>query len=64
GEALSSHEGEEFIMVLSGKIELTYGKEKHMLEPGDSVYYNSLIPHKVSAADRPAEIFAMIYVPF
>jgi len=65
GEPLSAHEGEEFIMILSGRIELTYGKEKHMLEPGDSVYYNSLIPHKVSAADdRPAEIFAMIYVPF
>ncbi|MDR0309718.1 MAG: XRE family transcriptional regulator [Candidatus Methanoplasma sp.] len=65
GEELSSHEGEEFIMVLSGRIELTYGKDKHMLEPGDSMYYNSLIPHKVSAADdRQAEIFAMIYVPF
>ena len=65
GEELSSHEGEEFIMVLSGKIELTYGRERHMLEPGDSAYYNSLIPHKVSAADdRQAEIFAMIYVPF
>ncbi|MDR1954758.1 MAG: cupin domain-containing protein [Candidatus Methanoplasma sp.] len=65
GEDVSSHDGEEFIMVLSGKIELTYGKEKNMLGPGDSVYYNSLIPHKVSAADdRPAEIFAVIYVPF
>jgi transcriptional regulator with XRE-family HTH domain len=65
GEKTSSHEGEEFIMVLSGKIELTYGKEKHMLEPGDSVYYNSLVPHKVSAADnRPAEILAVIYAPF
>ncbi|MCL2317944.1 MAG: cupin domain-containing protein [Methanomassiliicoccaceae archaeon] len=65
GEPLSAHEGEEFIMVLTGRIELTYGKAKHLLGPGDSVYYNSLIPHKVSAADdRPAEIFAMIYVPF
>jgi len=65
GEKISSHEGEEFIMVLSGKIELTYGNDKHMLEPGDTVYYNSLIPHKVSAADdRPAEILAVIYVPF
>lgn len=65
GEDLSAHEGEEFIMVISGKIELTYGKETHMLEPGDTVYYNSLIPHKVSAADdRPAEILAVIYVPF
>ncbi|MCL2148895.1 MAG: cupin domain-containing protein [Methanomassiliicoccaceae archaeon] len=65
GEPLSSHEGEEFIMVISGGIELTYGREAHRLGPGDTVYYNSLIPHKVSAADgRPAEIFAMIYVPF
>jgi len=65
GESLSSHEGEEFIMVLSGKIEMTYGKEKYVLEKGDSTYYNSLIPHKISAADgSPAEIFAMVYVPF
>ena len=64
-QTISSHEGEEFIMVLYGKIELTYGKEKYVLEPGDSTYYNSLIPHMVSAADNcPAEIFAMIYVPF
>jgi quercetin dioxygenase-like cupin family protein len=65
GEQLSAHEGEEFIMVLSGKIELTYGKHSYTLGPGDTVYYNSLIPHKVSAAgDSPAEIFAMIYVPY
>lgn len=65
GEAESSHEGEEFIAVLSGRIELTYGKEKYILEPGDSTYYNSLVPHKVCAADdQPAEILAVIYVPF
>jgi len=64
-QTTSSHEGEEFIMVLSGKIELTYGKEKYLLGPGDSTYYNSLIPHMISAADdSPAEIFAVIYVPF
>jgi len=65
GEAASSHEGEEFIIVLSGKIELTYGKEKYVLEEGDSIYYNSLIPHKVCATGgSPAEIYAVIYVPF
>jgi len=64
-ETESSHEGEEFIVVLSGIIELTYGKDKYLLEPGDSTYYNSLVPHKVCAADdRPAEILAVIYVPF
>lgn len=65
GETESSHEGEEFIMVLSGRIELTYGREKYVLEAGDSTYYNSLIPHKLSALDdRPADIFAVVYVPF
>ncbi|MCL2509720.1 MAG: XRE family transcriptional regulator [Methanomassiliicoccaceae archaeon] len=64
-QTISSHEGEEFIMVLSGKIELTYGKEKFLLEKGDSTYYNSLVPHKVSAAEGcRAEIMAVIYVPF
>jgi len=64
-EAISSHEGEEFIVVLSGKIELTYGKEKYVLGQGDSTYYNSLVPHRVCAVgDCPAEIFAVVYVPF
>jgi transcriptional regulator with XRE-family HTH domain len=63
-ETESSHEGEEFIMVLSGKIEFTYGREKYVLEPGDSTYYNSLIPHRLCAIERPAESFAVVYVPF
>ena len=41
---LSSHEGEEFIVVVSGRIEVIYGKEVCVLSPGDSIYYNSVIP--------------------
>jgi len=62
-EELSSHEGEEFVIVISGNIKLKYGKEEHMLKAGDTLYYNSLVPHHLGSVDGPAEIFAVIYVP-
>lgn len=63
-KALSSHEGEEFIAVVSGSIEIIYGKETCILNAGDSVYYNSVVPHYVSCAgEEKAEIYAVIYIP-
>ena len=60
-----SHEGEELIIVVSGEVDLTYGKEKHRLQPGDSMYYNSVVPHDVRAAgNTPAAIYAVVYSPF
>jgi transcriptional regulator with XRE-family HTH domain len=61
---LSSHEGEEFIVVLSGRVALVHGRDRHELAPGDSVYFNSIVPHEVSAAgNAPAEIYAVLYFP-
>lgn len=57
----SSHEGEEFVAVVSGKIELQYGNDTHLLEAGDTMYYNSLVPHRLSAVDGDAQIYAVIY---
>ncbi|MCL2786068.1 MAG: XRE family transcriptional regulator [Methanomassiliicoccaceae archaeon] len=62
-EELSSHEGEEFVIVVSGEVKLVYGKEVHTLKAGDTVYYNSLVPHFLGSAGGPAEIFAIIYAP-
>ena len=63
--ALSSHEGEEFIYVLSGSISVSYGKERYILAEGDSIYYDSIVPHRVSAAGgSPARILAVVYAPF
>lgn len=63
-KTLSSHEGEEFIAVISGSIEVIYGNKIHVLNAGDSVYYNSIVPHYVSCAgEEKAEIHAVIYVP-
>lgn len=59
----SSHEGEEFIVVVSGKVIIKYGKEEQILEVGDSTYFNAVVPHYVGAVDGPAEIYAVIYTP-
>jgi quercetin dioxygenase-like cupin family protein/transcriptional regulator with XRE-family HTH domain len=60
----STHEGEEFIHVLSGKLNLEYGGESHVLSGGDSVYYDSIVPHRLSAGDeKPLRILAVIYTP-
>lgn len=61
---LSSHEGEEFIVVVSGEIEIRYGQDTYRLKPGDSVYYNSAVPHHVgTAGTETAQIYAVLYIP-
>ncbi len=61
----SSHEGEEFIYVLNGVIEIRYGKDIYTLSVGDSIYYDSVVDHNVHSADEsPAKILAVVYAPF
>jgi transcriptional regulator with XRE-family HTH domain len=61
---LSSHEGEEFIYVLSGSIEINYGKEVYVLHTGDSIYYDSIVSHNVHAFESElAKILAVVYTP-
>lgn len=62
---LSSHEGEEFIYVLEGEVEINYGKETYLLAKGDSIYLDSVVLHNVHAANNnPARILAVVYAPF
>jgi transcriptional regulator with XRE-family HTH domain len=60
---LSSHEGEEFIFVMEGSVEIDYGKDKISLARGDSIYYDSAVPHHVHS-NSPATILAVVYSPF
>jgi len=60
---LSSHEGEEFIFVLSGRIVVQYGQQRIELAAGDSIYYDSIVPHDLHAIQNSAKILAVIYAP-
>ena len=63
-EKLSAHEGEEFIFILEGEMEAILGTHKDVLYPGDCIYYDSTIPHKVQChRDLPTKILAVIWTP-
>ena len=62
---LSDHEGEEFIYVMEGQIEIVYGKETYVLNEGDSIFYDSIVKHHVHGAPgKSAKILAVVYIPF
>ena len=62
---LSSHEGEEFIYVLEGEIEVIYGKDSFIIGEGDSIFYDSVIPHHLHATgEKASKILAVLYTPF
>jgi len=61
---LSSHEGEEFIYVLDGEIEILYGQDSYIVSKGDSIYYDSIVPHDLHAyGGKDAKILAVVYTP-
>lgn len=39
------HAGEEFLMVIKGKLVFTLGRKEYLLRPGDALYFDSNIPH-------------------
>jgi transcriptional regulator with XRE-family HTH domain len=62
---LSAHEGEEFIYVLEGSVEIDYGKQQYTLNAGDSIFYDSIVQHHVHGAPgQAAKILAVVYIPF
>lgn len=62
----SSHEGEEFIYVLEGEITVYYGTKQYVLLSGDSIYYDSVVPHTVSSSSpgTTAKVLAITYTPY
>lgn len=62
---LSAHEGEEFIYVMQGAVEIVYGKETYTLNEGDSIFYDSIVKHHVHGLPgKSAKILAVVYIPF
>jgi len=44
---LMRHSGREFGLVLSGTLHVTVGFDDHVLTPGDSISFQSTIPHRL-----------------
>ena len=59
------HAGEEFVYVLSGKIQYRIGDETLVLRAGDSLYFDSAIVHSIKAlSDSPVKLLFLMISPF
>ena len=59
-----SHEGEEFIFVLDGEMEVTLDGHTDVLKLGDCIYFDSKLRHRVECVDESgARILAVIHAP-
>ena len=58
---MHGHEGQEFNYVISGKMKLFIGDISYELEEGDSVYFDSSVPHAVQAmGNEEAQFIAVV----
>ena len=59
-----SHEGEEFIFVLDGEMEVTLEDNTDVLGPGDCIYFDSTLRHRVECAGGgETKILAVLHAP-
>ena len=58
----SSHDGQEFIYVIRGCMEVRLGDEVHVLNPKECIYYDSTVPHLVKChGGQSTLILAVLY---
>ncbi|MCI9274220.1 MAG: cupin domain-containing protein [Clostridiales bacterium] len=57
---LVTHAGQEFNLVLTGKVKVTINARDHILNAGDSIYFDPSLPHGQSAVDGPATFLTVI----
>lgn len=54
------HEGEEFLIVIKGKVQFDYNGEVHDLDLGDSIYFEATLPHRLcNPHDESAEVLCV-----
>lgn len=60
---MTKHSGQEFDIVLSGRLKVQVGEHVDYLNEGDSIYYNSSAPHGMIAVDGRDCIFVAVVLP-
>ena len=60
GKDTHSHEGQEFDYVLEGTLKIDLGGNEVFLFPGDSIYYDSSIPHAMYGVEKDCRFIAVV----
>ena len=62
--ALSTHNGEEFDYILEGQLKVNIGGHETVLNPGDSMYYDSKTPHgMIATGGKECKFVALVMDP-
>jgi transcriptional regulator with XRE-family HTH domain len=56
---LRTHEGHEWLYVLSGRVRLVLGDDELVLDPGEAAEFSTWTPHWLGAVDGPAQALAI-----
>ena len=55
-----AHEGEEFLLVLSGQVDFQYDEKVYSLHKGDSLYFDAAVKHRLlNRYGKPAEVLCV-----
>lgn len=58
------HEGEEFLLVLKGALRFFHGGVEYLVEEGDSIYFDSGLPHRsLPVGEGDVECLIVIFAP-
>jgi len=58
------HEGEEFMYVLEGKVEVTVGEEAKQLKKGQTIHFNSGVNHNLrNLNSKDSKLIVVVYTP-
>ena len=57
----NDHKGEEFHFILKGIVEFRSAEQVHRLKKGDSIYFDSSIPHALRGIDGVAKSLIVIF---
>lgn len=64
GTTMHRHFGQEFVLVMKGMLEITLNDAVYVLRKGDSIYFNSNIPHSYrNANDTETEALWVVTPP-
>ena len=59
----NTHGGQEFDLIMEGRLKVKIGEHTEVLGPGDSIFYNSSTPHGMIAVDGMDCVFCAVILP-
>jgi uncharacterized cupin superfamily protein len=58
------HEGEEFVYIIKGEVEVIVGEDQHLLKKEETLHFDSGMAHKLrNLTEEEAKLLVVIYTP-